>query len=143
MPGVVGFRCNSKPVEDIVCLMFGHVFRLGHAFCYHFSCTFVRLKCCFSAPPSGLFANGLTRADDINEFIVLLLFMSKDILSNLLFFRKFINFFFQNTIIFYTFLQDPVSKFLSFFFFEKLNWIYYKYNITIVKCLYNTYIVTW
>lgn len=33
----------------ILCLMFGHVFRLGHAFCYHFSCTFVRLKCCFSA----------------------------------------------------------------------------------------------
>lgn len=30
-------------------LMFGHVFRPGHAFCYHFPCTFVRLKCCFSA----------------------------------------------------------------------------------------------
>lgn len=32
-----------------LCLMFGHVFRPGHAFCYHFPCTFVRLKCCFSA----------------------------------------------------------------------------------------------
>lgn len=32
-----------------LCLMFGHVFRSGHAFCYHILCMFARLKCCFSA----------------------------------------------------------------------------------------------
>lgn len=50
-----------------LCLMFGHVFRPGHAFCYHFPCTFVCLKCCFSArttaQSSRWLANDLTRAD--------------------------------------------------------------------------------
>lgn len=54
-----------------LCLMFGHVFRPGHAFCYHFPCTFVRLKCCFSArvtaQSSRWLANDLTRADAVNR----------------------------------------------------------------------------
>jgi len=54
--GVRGRGCQGWRVFDAIlnrlrtlCLMFGHVFRPGHAFCYHFPCTFVRLKCCSSA----------------------------------------------------------------------------------------------
>lgn len=43
-----GFRCDSNRWTTL-CLMFGHVFRPGHAFCYHFPYTFVRLKCYSSA----------------------------------------------------------------------------------------------
>lgn len=42
--------------------MFGHVFRPGHAFCYHFPCTFVRLKCCFSARATGAVIRGVVCA---------------------------------------------------------------------------------
>lgn len=42
--------------------MFGHVFRSGHAFCYHILCMFARLKCCFSARAThSLLHSDLTR----------------------------------------------------------------------------------
>lgn len=40
---------GTIPTGRTLCLMFGHVFRSGHAFCYHILCMFARLKCCFSA----------------------------------------------------------------------------------------------
>lgn len=51
--------------------MFGHVFRSGHAFCYHILCMFARLKCCFSARatqrrPAAL-SRRMTRASSIHD----------------------------------------------------------------------------
>ena len=59
--GTEGRLRRFRPVGHCA-LMFGHVFRSGHAFCYHILCMFARLKCCFSARATySLFATDLTR----------------------------------------------------------------------------------